>query len=80
MASDWIFVIGCLMVLVAISRLIGSWVEQYVSIPALVAMAVGAGMIAWAVLSHPGVYAPDVAPDAFIRVIGYVLQGNAPAS
>ncbi len=76
MTSDWIFVIGFLLLLFGLSRLVASWVAEYVSVPALVMMGVGVLMIGWAWFRYPEIYAPAEMPNAFIRVIGYVLNGT----
>jgi len=72
--SDVLLVGGLLIAAFAIPAAFSAFSESRPPRAAAVALALGAVLIAWAVLQRPGGYAPDQIPAAFARVVARLLR------
>ncbi|NDU99421.1 hypothetical protein [Pseudoroseicyclus tamaricis] len=74
MDADLTFVIGVVIGLLSIPSLFGGLMDRRVPIMALVMLVLSAGLIAYAATQNPGAYSIQTVPDAFVRVIGDVIN------
>lgn len=72
--TDYIFVIGLVVGLLAIPALIGAFSESRTPRAAAIMVLISAGLISVAVMRKPGGYDVQSAPEVFIRVIGDIVN------
>ncbi|MDX8352748.1 hypothetical protein [Cognatiyoonia sp. IB215182] len=74
MEFDVIFVLGLLLALFSAPSFASAYADKRRPTQALLTVLIGAGMIYYAVVMNPGVYAVDQVDDVVLRVIGWVLN------
>jgi len=74
MQTDVYLVLGIVSAALAFPSLLSAYSESRFPKVALVLFLLGAGLIVLAVTRRPGGYAMADIPNAFIRVVGYVLN------
>lgn len=74
MDPDLLFVLGCVLGVLAIPAVVSAFADERTPrAPALI-IVIATGMVAYAVLERPGNYNLDTAPQVFARVIGQMLR------
>ncbi|WP_099826765.1 hypothetical protein [Oceaniglobus indicus] len=74
MQPDIALVLGVIFAALAFPALLSSFSEGRAPRSAAVLIVLAAGLIYWATTSHPGGYALDDIPGAFVRVIGRIVN------
>ncbi len=79
MTSDLLYVLGVLLVVLAIPALATAYADRRPPLVSLIVMVLGFGLIGWIYSTDPTTYALPQLPNALFRVIGYVLHSAASA-
>jgi len=74
MSNDVMFVIGAILLVLAIPSVINAFSESRFPRMAVVLFVVGAGMVSWASYSHPGGYTFQEVPHIFVRVFAQMVR------
>lgn len=73
MDADLFFVIGLVLLVLALPALVGAYADNRAPRAAAILVMVGGGLVALAVHERPGAYGLGAIPDAFVRVVARVL-------
>lgn len=74
MDSDLILVLGVCIAAISFPMLVGAFSGARSMVPAIGFLTVGAGLVVYATVSSPGVYAFDELPSVFVRVIADLIN------
>lgn len=74
MDTDLNYVIGLLIAGFAIPSIVSAYSDSRPPRAGAIALMVGAGLVALAVINSPGTYSIRSTPDAFVRVVGHYIN------
>lgn len=73
MDSDLIFVLGCVIGVLAIPAMTSAFLDGRTPRAPAIIILIGGAMIAYAANQRPGAYNFDTLPDVFVRVVGQFI-------